>query len=1022
MKAAGRSLKIRCFLEGVEVPIIAAQVQVAPNSPGVCTIQMPPLAEGTRLLPRTLVHIFFLDIYGGPSPHLTLRAESKTTRDPSSYARSAERAGVYGEDIEQGVIDSDRKNNQYKLLFTGEVVGFQWTKTTDNRCLVLQCQDLSNYWDYAYQWNNTDIFGPGYKAIFSGGATNLFTDFLEDEGSVISRILQTPSVSYPKLEGLLGGIVHVLEAIGGSYYATDEVGRRNRFAGQNIFFSLAELRLHITQMITAYPDDPTSKRLMSSAGYGDMLGRTLGNLGGQVSIRKAINALMGIIFHESYAQPCPLYVPGTAGTVSGYERLKLKDDPRNSFAVVSAENIIDTLKGIKAFSPATGTVSSGEVNTIIQQLSNAQKECTTISGRIRASNLPVAQSAFGSARSAIGIALARIRTRKAGSFDLYGGLLGDITQPLDEAISQLTKVRDLEINVTSRKDAVPARLHQQIFRPDVWFTSPPRCNVIFPEQYNQLNYARMFMQEPTRLLLKTNDEFMGEDELFDNFYFAPKAFTLKTNKNTLQAVLQNDVLDHELFTGILPVFEKMGELNIFAARSGTVNGKNPKIGLAQRSANFLYFKYRFAARQMQLTGSFNPYVACGFPGLIIDKYVDIDTINRHNMLLKSYGLPFREANKVLGTHFLGNFTEVTHVVDQRQGRTEINCSYPRQPDEGVEFLGAIDADQTVQKRFAQDELKFTDIAAFSAPRLQSLGPKYGIIVKVEEVTSIYRANAADPNAGVYLPLYMLGRRAGTGEPIANVPIAVARPALDYGPDVVKLASSETQLLEFKAFRVYEEVPSYRREKVDLPAEKYIRPGWYGDIWHPSNIGKAYEYFFQTGSITDPQQIADPNGASVGLSDVNADDALASSASGVNREDPRMDAPAIYALENGASIEQAVAFLLLTYSYIKSGGLDADDFVRSYTWRPVASLLDMFGTSDLALSEDGRTVVSGIEGFHSRAFGPYNDLFGLITPDIENIVGIKRDSTSAQRGDVRKRRQDAVKELVATLLSSRAILG
>jgi hypothetical protein len=112
------------------------------------------------------------------------------------------------------------------------------------------------------------------------------------------------------------------------------------------------------------------------------------------------------------------------------------------------------------------------------------------------------------------------------------------------------------------------------------------------------------------LLLKTNDEFFGEDELFDKFYFAPKAFHVEdAAERELQAMLTNDILDHELFTGILPVFEKMGELNIFAIRSGTVNGKVPKIGFAQRSTNFFYFKYRFAARQMQVTARFNPYIA-----------------------------------------------------------------------------------------------------------------------------------------------------------------------------------------------------------------------------------------------------------------------------------------------------------------------------------------------------------------------------------------------------------------------------
>ena len=59
----GQRLRLRLFIEGVEVPVIAAQVQVAPNAPAACSIQIPPLPEGTRIFPRSIVHLFFLDFY-----------------------------------------------------------------------------------------------------------------------------------------------------------------------------------------------------------------------------------------------------------------------------------------------------------------------------------------------------------------------------------------------------------------------------------------------------------------------------------------------------------------------------------------------------------------------------------------------------------------------------------------------------------------------------------------------------------------------------------------------------------------------------------------------------------------------------------------------------------------------------------------------------------------------------------------------------------------------------------------------
>jgi len=115
--------------------------------------------------------------------------------------------------------------------------------------------------------------------------------------------------------------------------------------------------------------------------------------------------------------------------------------------------------------------------------------------------------------------------------------------------------------------------------------------------------------------------------------------------------------------------------------------------------------------------------------------------------------------------------------------------------------------------------------------------------------------------------------------------------------------------------------------------------------------------------------------------------------------------------------------VLTYSYMKqAGSVNIDDFIKSYTWRPIASMVDMFGTYNLTLSPNGDHVVTGFEGFHSRAFGQYADLFGLATPEIESILGVKRGDVAAQRLDTRKRKQDAVLDFITALNMSRAVLG
>ena len=1054
--------------------MIAANIQAAPNSPVVCSIQIPPLAEGTRLLPRTLVHLFFLDFYAAASPNIYNRGPlvtPGTSKSPTAYQLSRR---SYDEKAEDGQTDdgtiknvlSDLGNENYKLLFGGEVVGFQWSKNQSQRSLVLQCEDFSNYWDYAYQFNNTDIFGPGIKAVFSGGATNLFTDFLSTQGSVLTAIVSSGKcATFPKMEGLAAGLIRLVESIGGTFYpkASADGVPGKKVAGQNIFFSLAELRLHITQMITAIEDDPTSKRLISRNGYSGYFDRLLGGQGGQVSIRQAMNAISGVMFYETYGQPCPMYKPGKDGSIGGVGRAPLIDDTRLGFIAVTAKDAVFGLSLVKA-----GLADLVSNPTSLSKVAAIKNVSSQINGVRRTLNSTQAQMGRAPERLKSWFSQAgRSLAAAAQAMRSWGPKAPETTQQkvtnkLDEAIAQLTSVVQFAIPTTKAKDSEPAILQQQILRPDIWFTSPPRCNVLFPENYYQLDYQRTFLKEPTRFLLKTNDEFFGEDMLFDKFFFAPTGNSLKKGKADLQGMLRNDLLDHELFTGILPVFEKMGEFNIFAAAAGqssivskkgqpkTLNPTTPanstewvnratasktgptdKIGYAQRSTNFLYFKHRFNSRQMNITGKFNPYIACGFPGLVMDKYVDEASLKVYNELRATKGFPQVLAGQALGTNFLGNFTQVSHSVSQSESRgtTSIGCSFPRQAEESVEFLGSVDRDQKVRKRFGTDALRSTDVAAASAPKLFSLGPNFGRITDVVDVTAQYQGGGADflEPTGRSLPLFAgesrrKGYEAGKSQKIL-VPIGVPVSGNSLGSHIVGSIIGDPNIkVVFKAYKVTEEIPKYRAQVVDLPAEAYITPGWYGDVWSPSKVGQAYGQFFGTGSINDPQQVADPGGSSTGAINQEAEDALATRLKSDGSYDAREDAPAILALDSDTSIQQAVEFLVSVYSYIKASEMDAEEFIRAYTWRPIASMVDMLGTSDLKFSDDGSSVISGFEGFHSKAFGPYDDLFGLVTPEIDSILNIARGSVVAQRGDTRGRKFHAVQQLVAAMLFSRAILG
>lgn len=1027
MAGAGAGLGIRVFLEGVEIPAISVQVQAQANSPCTCAIQVPPAAAGTKLLPRTLVHVFFADFH-----ELSVTTRYRGSPAPAGWDSLGRGRSEDGE--------VDKRSKAYKLLFVGEVVGFNWTKAVLNRSLVLQCVDLSNYWDYAYQWKNSDLFGPGYKAAFSGGGTNLFTSFLFGPASILTSVLKTGmrsgSIQYPKIKGLMGGVLRMLEKVGGAYYGRDA----KEFKGANPFFALAELRLHITQMIVAYEDDPTANRLLGGGFFG-MFGRTLGNLGTRVSIRDAINALMPVIFHATYPQPCPYFKPGTEGLISG-------DIRQNIDGMAEYSRIVDFGSYVQGWSRTMikQLSSDGAVNytdgTTYSPPATRRKVATSFrwfatEARTEANKLRNRKGTAGVRQRLVSISTKMHRgSRLARLWSPNGKQNSRLISILKQLDREGSALCESQVVTTPSKELQPARLCQQIFRPDIWFGAPPMCNVIFPDQYTNLNYSRMFLQEPTRLMLKTHNEFYGPNMLTDRLYYAPRDDLIRkgSRSKNVHGMMRNDLMEHELYTGILPMFEKMGEWAIFAARAGKINGKHTKVGMAQRTTNFLFFKRRFESRRLTANLYFNPYIAVGFPGLLIDRYMDKHLIKRHAAMMDSLGHIPADAGKYFGNHFLGNVARVQHSLMQGSaGQTMVEFTYAREPDESVEFMG-IDKDQTVEKRFGDDAHRSTDVAAINPPKLGAIGPAFGEITAFLDVTNEYATSGAEDAA--MLPLYSARRKGRAALP--KVPVGLTKKPHEYGKSVAKLLDSDTPT-SFRAYRVYERVPRYRSEVVDLPAEEWIRPGWYGDIWHPGSIGKVYREFLGTSAITDPTQVGDPAGFSSGDSDKEAADAF--QATSVSNIDPTQgfdDAPAIMSIPmkrvakvngkdvNYISIKDAVDFLVQVYSYVKQGGLSANNFVTSYTWRPIATMFDMFGSESLEYDPTtGKPNKSGVEGFHSRAFGQFEDVFTLLPPDVARLMGTSKwgsNSAFATRADTRKKKQDAVLAYLSSVKYTTGLLG
>jgi hypothetical protein len=92
-------------------------------------------------------------------------------------------------------------------------------------------------------------------------------------------------------------------------------------------------------------------------------------------------------------------------------------------------------------------------------------------------------------------------------------------------------------------------------------------------------------------------------------------------------------------------------------------------------------------------------------------------------------------------------------------------------------------------------------------------------------------------------------------------------------------------------------------------------------------------------------------------------------------------------------------------------------------------LELTGDSvaDISLVEkrvEGEYVISGKEGFHSRAFGDTADLFGLVDPKVKKVLGLSKEKrhTTAKKLDVRSLKRDAIWNYIQELTDSRGLLG
>ncbi len=1017
--------------------MVAAQLTAGVNSPAVCAIQIVPLDEGMELYPRTMVHLFFLDAKADPKPAGTKLGASSSI-DPTIYSLAVD----------------------YKLFFAGEIVGFSTVQSPGNRALVLQCMDFSSYWDAAHA---TAIeYGPGgnaltQKSALYGGDPGLFDDIAnhmqERLMGWLSKKPDTPGLQ--NVGGLAGGIISILEAMGGV---------PGHYKGINDFFTAAELRCRILNQIAAEQNDHTARNLLNLEVMDEWVRNGLQNIGIQVTFRDILNLLFQYIFYEFVPNPMAMWVPaipnGATKTVPG-TTASIGSAP----AVEGAVKLLQSAQNRLQKAIEDGSYSQ---DAIVTTASVALQEVTLAAADLK--NLSSSDPQFASAIAKVnsGITKATIALQPYSSSSAVFTLSGftNASAAIQGTLSDISSLGN--IKVTSKSSvislATSQRLRSHVIKPDCWFVPPPKCNVIFPEMYTSFNYDRNYLEETTRALMQFYNTLIGPDALLSEYILIPNVgVSTKGLTKFKPGQDYRTLMDHEIHTGIIPKWEKVSNLMAVGQKTNPdarKKVKQAKLSWGSKAGLFHFFKYRFGPRHMTISMRFSPFMVTGFPAVLIRKPYIIPGTSFASSATDKDVIDYvtQNANKLgAPTQFVGMVGSLVHNVDQSGGTTSVSMHHVRlHTGTDDEFLVQYSKDPTIKKKVVKTVVQYAKVQTNPTllkllvgctPQVQPPSTGKTTTKSVSTTQAMASQQVVDQTSGTVssqpttfsmktvsetpttspnldAPLTrsggtILGANLNRDVVVPN-PAGVIKPQSKngifaaQGGTVLGVEVLDPQLVQVPGYgQAFGAVAIYEQVSVEFdtlpPFEDLVRPPWFSTNYANVNIGKnIYEPFFGCGSIVDDLIVSGLNQESPAiLTDSDAQNFTALETPTQIIQKLQSAGNSNYAL----STKTAVDFIGYIYGQIKVKALDVDQFIRSYTERPIASKVNILGSDDLVMAYDKAsghtTVTQGESGFFSASvypeFAKAGNFAGLLyNPDfaMRRVGGTGAKSALSGRLDIR----------------------
>lgn len=408
-------IQLRVFIEGVQIGSVSSvSVTTHANEVSQASIQMPPPVNfRSESLKRARVHIFWSDKY----------------------------------------IRATHADNEWPILFEGEISGDSMTKGVGQRALSFDCIGYHSYWEqvllYYYNFNKAQTSEALYavkRAMFLGNKNVSLNSNLSgiEVSDRIASVFSSSDDSYGRIvKSIFGESVNV-----------------------NAFFESANERLKLDKRFGLVKDESLESLLTKEMLLG-VIDSDVSGFSGRSTMMDVLKSVMSKFRYQIICNAQPTFINVDD---SKYDNIALaREKSRREF---------NAREAFRAFLDAHTALGDGLKDELIYQL-GAQDPADILATILRADS---------KAEATLDIIIAYDRGIKDAADVKKDG--SENREPGDDVLAQYLLV------------------------PDTRFAAVPRCNVVFPQDQSMLVMSRNLLAEPTRAMTTTEAVASVPSQLF----------------------------------------------------------------------------------------------------------------------------------------------------------------------------------------------------------------------------------------------------------------------------------------------------------------------------------------------------------------------------------------------------------------------------------------------------------------------------------------------------------------------------